>query len=555
MSGAPSRRWRVMIPLSARIFAINLLSLIMLAGGVLYLDTFRTRLLEQRRAELTTQAGLFAAAIEALDDRPGPPAPAVSPRLRRLIETATEGERWFVQLYHADASLALDSRYLDAERARAAARVQTLNLGRRIALMLDDLIDWAGAFPELEPYDPAARPPGVATALAGRWSSVMRRSAEGQVVVIVAAPLPPAAGGHGGAIVLTSETRDIRKIVRAERQALFNIFLMVLAATLLLSIFQARTIVRPIRRLARAADRVRLGRAREVAVPRFARRRDEIGRLARAVSDMTHTLHVRMDAIEAFAADVAHELKNPLSSLRSAVDSLPKTRDPELQRQLLAIVRDDVARIDRLITDISDASRLDAELSRARMDRFDLLALLRTLVEVRASAKGGGSRGRGKAAGPAADRREPDRPAPAAPAIMLDADGVTAAPVVGLELRMGQVFRNLLDNALSFSPPGGTVTIGARVHDGRVVVTVDDDGPGIPAENLTDIFRRFYSQRPEAEDFGQHSGLGLAIARQIVEAHGGHLHAENRITDTGTESPDAARILGARFTVDLPLAG
>jgi two-component system, OmpR family, sensor histidine kinase ChvG len=280
--------------------------------------------------------------------------------------------------------------------------------------------------------------------------------------------------------------------------------------------------VRPLRRLARAAVRVRLGRAREVVVPRLPSRRDEIGSLARALSDMSQALRARIDATEAFAADVTHELKNPLASLRSAVEGLTMVKDPALQERLLAIVRDDVHRLDRLITDISDASRLDAQLSRAKFEPVDVGAMLDGLLAQRTER--GVERG-----------------------IRIVFDHQRGAPLIamGEGARLERVFENLIDNALSFSPDSALIGISAGVEDEWLVVRVEDEGPGVPEEARDAIFRRFQSIRPESEAFGKHSGLGLAIARTIVEGHQGEIGVESR----------EDRLGGARFVVRLPRAG
>jgi two-component system sensor histidine kinase ChvG len=286
--------------------------------------------------------------------------------------------------------------------------------------------------------------------------------------------------------------------------------------------YLAGTIARPIRRLAAAAERVRRDHGRHETIPDFAGRNDEIGDLAESLREMTQALWLRMDAIERFAADVAHEIKNPLTSLRSAVETTVRLRDPEQQRKLLAIIKEDVSRLDRLISDISDASRLDAELSRAEAEPIDLGAMLGTLVNMyEATAKGG-------------------------PAIRLTLPAEGEPLVVnGIEGRLAQVFRNLLANAVSFSPSGGVIAISAARDDGWIAVDIEDDGPGIPAGKEQAIFERFYSERPESEKFGTHSGLGLSISRQIVEAHGGLITAANR------PRPDGG-VAGARFTVRLP---
>jgi two-component system sensor histidine kinase ChvG len=312
-------------------------------------------------------------------------------------------------------------------------------------------------------------------------------------------------------------------VVREERLTSFLIFLGVLALSLLLSLFLARTIVRPLRRLSIAAQRVRLGRAREVTVPRFKKRRDEIGTLARALSDMTQALRHRIDATESFAADVAHEIKNPLASLRSAVESLDLVKDDGLRAQLLEVIRDDVNRIDRLITDIADASRLDAELSRTRFERVDLGQLATTLVKLVERA------GLPRGVKIAYARPEPG-----------------TAIVMGEESRIAQAVRNLLENAVSFSPDDGIVRLTVMHAAHRVMLRVDDDGPGIPSGMHEQIFKRFYSERPANECFGKHSGLGLAITKAIVEAHDGTIKALNREQD--------GHVVGARFIMTLPPA-
>ncbi|HEY4164965.1 MAG TPA: HAMP domain-containing sensor histidine kinase, partial [Dongiaceae bacterium] len=251
---------------------------------------------------------------------------------------------------------------------------------------------------------------------------------------------------------------------------------------------------------------------------------DEIGDLSGALRDMTEAVWRRMDAIERFAADVAHEIKNPLSSLRSAVETVARIEDPHQQRRLMAIILDDVQRLDRLISDISDASRVDAEMSRAEISRVRIRDLIAALVDIH-SVTGGDS----------------------APRVVADMSQKDDLGVMGAEGRLGQVVRNLLSNALSFSPPGGTVTLKARREDGRIIVTVEDEGPGIPEDRLKAIFDRFYTERPEGEKFGMHSGLGLSISQQIVEGHNGRLVASNR-------RDNDSRVIGARFIIDLPAA-
>jgi two-component system sensor histidine kinase ChvG len=278
-------------------------------------------------------------------------------------------------------------------------------------------------------------------------------------------------------------------------------------------------IAEPIRRLAAAADVVRSGRAGRETIPQFRDRHDEIGDLSESLSAMTQALYDRIDAIESFAADVAHELKNPLTSLKSAVEMFARARDDASRAKMMEIVRNDVRRIDRLISDISDASRLDAELSRETATRVDLAHLLETIAEVYKFT-------------------EIQRGV----TLSLSLDLPAGAVVLGLDERLGQIFRNLIDNAVSFSPDNGTVRIAARAESGRAIVTVEDDGPGIPPDNLESVFNRFYTERPAEHGFGKNSGLGLSIARQIAEGVGGTIRAENR-------EPH-----GACFVVEIPLA-
>jgi len=318
-------------------------------------------------------------------------------------------------------------------------------------------------------------------------------------------------------LLLTINARDVRHVVRAERATLLLILTATLIVSILLSRFLARTIAMPLRRLAHAAHRVRLGRDREVDVPVLPRRRDEIGLLARALGDMTQSLRQRIDATDAFAADVTHELKNPLASLRSAVDTLERVDDPAVRHQLLEVVRQDVQRLDRLVVDIAEASRLDAELSRARFEPVDLGRMIQELMPIWEGRSHEGVE------------------------IAFARPRVATATIMGDESRLARLIDNLVDNAISFSPPGGVVEVRAARVGEDVLVSVEDEGPGVPGDAREAIFNRFHSIRPE-EDFGRHSGLGLAIARAIVEGHGGTIGIEDR--------PDGHR--GARFVVRFP---
>jgi two-component system sensor histidine kinase ChvG len=390
-----------------------------------------------------------------------------------------------------------------------------------------------GMFPpaEVAPYNEPEIPGAVdfdevMSALQGESARALRADREEGMTLYVAVPVQRYKQIMG-AVLLSRGGEDILATLRSVRLDILKIFAVTLAVTVTLSLYLADTIARPIHDLAEAAERVRRHRDRHVAIPDFTEQGDEIGDLSGAFSDMTAALWQRMDAIESFAADVAHEIKNPLTSLHSAVETVAGVKDPEQWNKLLAVVLDDVQRIDRLISDISDASRLDAELSRATRVPVDVAALLVTLSDMHnttsSSAEG--------------------------PFLTVEAKVGTDFHVAAIEDRLAQVFRNLIANAVSFSPPGGRITCRitqGNAGDGEIVaVTVEDQGPGIPESKRETIFERFYTERPEGEKFGTHSGLGLSISRQIVEAHGGTLRAEN-LTDRND------RVCGALFTVHLP---
>jgi two-component system sensor histidine kinase ChvG len=351
----------------------------------------------------------------------------------------------------------------------------------------------------------------------------IRRSADGQLLITVAEPIN-SGQQNVGTVLLTSEAEEVDRAVFAVRISILGLFALALALTVAVSFYLAGTIASPILRLAGAAALMREGRARAQALPeKITERNDEIGELARALDSSAKALWARMDAIERFAADVSHEIKNPLSSIRSAIETLTRVEDPTRASRLLAIVTQDVARLDRLITDISDSSRLDSEMSRAPMQVIDLAPILGTLNEMHDATR--------KADGPV---------------MALDAPEM-GLRVNGVESRLVQVLRNLIGNAISFSPANGQIWLRGRETGGIIELAVEDEGPGIPDGKLDDIFDRFYSERPTSEQFGSHSGLGLSISRQIIEAHQGRISAENRRDTQGN-------VIGARFVIRLPKA-
>src|SRR3569623_384120 len=424
----------------------------------------------------------------------------------------------FVNIF-ALALLAFGFFYLDSYRSRLVDPDKE-DTGQRIARFLDAMIDTvvnAARAPLYREHDAGFDWPDVRTARdTPPAPATVWRAPDRTPVITAAAQL-----AGGGVVMTTVNARDITKTVRIERFRLSVVLLITALSSILLSLFLARAIVRPMRQLARAAVRVRLGRAREVVVPRLPERRDEIGLPARALSDMSLALRARIDAIEAFAADVTHEMKNPLASLRSAVEVLATVKQPELQEKLLSVVRDAVHRLARLITDIAEASRLDAQLSRAKFEPVDIGAMLAGLLATREE--------RGVARGV---RFRFDRPAN------------QRMVVLGEGARLERVFEHLIGNALSFSPDEGLIAISAGRSGDMLEIRVEDEGPGVPDATREQVFTRFQLLCFEEEAFGQHSGLGLAIAKTIVEGHQGSIVVEAR----------QDRMRGARFVVQLPLS-
>ena len=503
------RAWTKRLTIRQRILAVNIFALAILFGAVFYLDSFRTRLTEARVDQAQSEAVMIAHMVSAV------PPTAREPILVRLGQDS--GTR--LRLYAPDGRRVADS-WNGAPPTYTLRDPETEAWYRDVARWLDNGFDrlvGAPAPPDYVPResDTLADWPEAQTALhSGRGETMLRRAPDGTPFIAAAQRLDSA---DRSVLLLTVNARDVRRVVRAER---FNL-LLILGATLLVSIllsrFLARTIANPLRRLAHAAHRVRRGSAREVDVPTLPMRTDEIGQLARALHDMTQSLRQRIDATDAFAADVTHELKNPLASLRSAVDTLERVEDPATRAQLLDIVRQDVRRLDRMVVEIAEASRLDAELSRARFEPIDVGRMMETLVPM----------WEGLAEGKAE--------------IAFARPRMGTAMIMGDESRLARMLGNLVDNAVSFSPPGGLVEIGAARLDAEVQIWVQDEGPGVPAEAREAIFNRFHSIRPE-EDFGRHSGLGLAIAKAIVEGHDGRIEAEDRY-DGRT---------GARFVIRFP---
>ena len=528
----PGRRGLVS-PLTWRILTVNVIALAVLVAALLYVGQYERELLDSELDALTIQGEIFSGALGQSAVGTGVDGtqslrPAVSrPMLRRLVQPT----RTRARLYGMDGQLIADSRTLVGPGGKV--EVESLPppekegvIPSAILSLYRRIVGWLPASGYNEPYIEHAKQRAsdyaeAVRALSGEPTRGVRAAPNGGLVLISAVPVQRFKQVLG-ALLLTTGSDEIERAVSEVRIGILKVFGVSLAITVLLSLYLANAITRPVRRLAAAAERVRSGQSRDRTIPDFTRRDDEIGDLSGALRDMTEALWNRMEAIESFAADVAHEIKNPLTSLRSAVETVARVTDPEQQRQLMSIIQEDVKRLDRLISDISSASRLDAELARADMDRVDLGELLKALVQVHESTA-----------------------APDQLPLTLDlADGL-ALSVHGIEIRLVQVLQNLITNAVSFSPPDGSVRMAARRDGDMIEVSVDDDGPGIPEDNLDSIFERFYSERPDGEQFGTHSGLGLSISRQIVEAHGGTITVTNRRNGDGT-------IEGAHFTIRLP---
>src|SRR5881227_2287444 len=532
----PRFRWRAVSPLTRRIVAVNVLPLALLAVGFLYLGKFESSLIGQQIESLRTQGEIFAAALSegaVLDS--GDEGEILLPDLaRQMMRRLVEPTRPRTRLFDIQGKQIADSRLLRGPGD--AVQVMELPPPERKSLLgrvTDQIYDWiVELLPSRHKHPPyresdagnAADYGEAMRALRGESGSAVRSDPQtGGLAISVAVPVQRYKQVLG-AVMLSSSNGEIEEELRTVRLELLRIFGVALLVTILLSLYLASTIARPLRRLADAAERAR-GRGARVEIPDLIGRGDEIGELSRSLRDMTDALWQRMSAIESFAADVAHEIKNPLSSLRSAVETVGRIEDPVKRRRLMAIIQDDVERLDRLISDISDASRLDAELSRQEVSPTHIAAMLQALVEMHETTRAEG-----------------------APRLVLDiAERGRELIVPGIERRLSQVFVNVIANAVSFSPPHGEIRISARLDGRAVLVSVEDEGPGIPEDKLTAIFDRFYSERPAGEKFGTHSGLGLSISKQIIEAHRGRIWAENRLDADGT-------VIGARFLIRLPAA-
>ncbi|MCJ8142653.1 sensor histidine kinase [Ancylobacter sp. A5.8] len=545
--------------LRRRIVLLNLAGMVALVSGILYLSEFRAGLIDARVQSLLVQGEIIAAAIagsaqvetNAITIDPerllelqagesyGPGEDGFAPlefpinpeRVAQVLKRLVEPTGTNARIYDRDGGLLLDSRslYSKGEILRFEMAPPTERRPNWFEKTWNRLKLWfeRGDLPLYKDLGPnnGKGYAEVADALKGRNAYSVQVNERGQVIVSVAVPVQRFRAILG-ALLLSTHSGEIEEAVTAERLVIVRVFLVAMAVMVVLSLLLAGTIAGPVRKLADAAERVRRRTRSRVEIPDFTRRSDEIGHLSGALRDMTDALYSRIEAIERFAADVSHELKNPLTSLRSAVETLPLAKSDNSRGRLLEVIQHDVKRLDRLITDISDASRLDAELQRQEAEPVDLMRLLTAVAGVHNDVV----RGDGCVV-----------------KLTFDPPGGGVAFVVpGHDSRLGQVFNNLIDNARSFSPKGGQVHVTCRRLKDEVEVTVEDDGPGIPDHALNRIFERFYTDRPEEQGFGQNSGLGLSISRQIIEAHGGRIWAENRPVEAAPPKPVRKRASRAK---------
>ncbi|WP_455474190.1 stimulus-sensing domain-containing protein [Bartonella sp. B30(2025)] len=549
--------------LTRRIVILNLATLGILVTSILYLNQFRNGLIEAKIESLCIQGKIIAGAIAAsatidtdsilvdpqklLELQVGEsitPTPQstdswdfpinpeqVAPLLRRLITPQTTRAR----IYDRDATLLLDSRVLYSSGEVFSYDLPPIkteqNLWKRFYSWFSKLLYGNDIIlDKTQAKNNSIAYPEVYQALNGSVSTSKRRNRRGQLIVSVAVPVQRYRVVVG-ALLLSTTGSDIDNIVKGEKLVIFKIFVVVGSVLLVLSLFLAHTIAHPLSKLSASANRVRHGNNKRVEIPDFSTREDEVGHLSASIRDMTNALYTRIEAIERFAADVSHELKNPLTSLRSAVETLPLTKNEKAQTKLFEIIQHDIRRLDRLITDISDASRLDAEFARETAEIIDIKKLLENFI-------------------PTVNEIYRKNQTIDISLNIIPRPHGKAYLVLGYELRLSQVISNLIENARSFVPhDNGKIFITMKTSSSNLILTIEDNGPGIRAENVERIFERFYTDRPSEDSFGQNSGLGLSISRQIIEAHNGTLTAENII-----DPANANKKIGARFIVVLPLA-
>jgi two-component system sensor histidine kinase ChvG len=560
-----------------RIVFANVIGLATLLGGIFYLSQSHVWLIEAKRESLQAQGEIIAAAIaanasietgriildpEKLPEAEGPRAPfrddgfsalqlslapeRVTPILRRLVPQADTRARVYAQ----DGTLITDTTQILGRGQLSRPSAEQEGRGAKIKNPWVRFLTWLmrGELPIYREIGAAngTAYPEVRLALNGSVTPMLLVTDKGEQIVSVAVPIQYRKAVQG-VLLLSTRPGEIDEILAEERNSILGLALVALAATLLASFLLARTIAGPMRRLSEAAENVSFNFNARHALPEFARRADEVGQMATSFQNMTQSLYRRIEASERFAQDVAHELKNPLTAARSTAEAMAYAKTPAAQQELVRQIQEELKRLNKLITDVSNASRLDAELAFEETEPVDLLNVIDAVFQVFDDIL-------------STDTRR----------VVMEVEEVPGNPdafvVRGHEARLGRVLTNLIDNAISFSPELGVVKVVARRVGPEIELVVDDDGPGIPSDKLEDVFKRFYSDRPQTDrTVGKNSGLGLSISREIVQAYGGRIWAANRMAAPGAEAfaldeqvelrdRRAAGVAGTRFTVRLPAA-
>ncbi len=530
-----ARRSLLTSRLTRNIFFSNLIGLIILVGGSLAMERFQNGLIEAKIENLESLASTITTVMGEDATGYGSAAQLDVQNARQVLRGVSVPDRWRVRLHDRAGQILVDTETLDDTIAVSTLDpiIPEVVEPPKQEVLREKATSWIRDKAHNLPWRKRRRDSlrrdlkaDIRTALQGDSMFGQRYDDEDKLIVTVSLPVKRVQQVLG---VVTVESSDVDSIVNAERKALAPIIGLAFLATLLSSMALTLFITLPMRKLARAAELVTRSSRKRGAIPDLSNRRDEIGDLSSVMREMTEGLYARIDDIANFAADVAHEIKNPLTSLRSASDTLRVARTDEQREKLISIIQQDVSRMDRLITDISKASKVDANLARETAQTLDVVEIIENIVDFYAQTSSGD--------GPQVKN-------------ITAISGGDPIFIRAFESPFAQVLRNLIDNALTFSPADGNVRVQASlVQKGdreNVIITVDDDGPGIPKDNLEAVFDRFYTERPKGAEFGSHSGLGLAICRQIITAHKGRVHAENRI------SPDGDNVLGARFVVEVP---
>ena len=529
-----SSRKRRVSPLTIKILSINVIAIFVVFTAVLHLDRYEDSLIQTELEGLERQATLFANALSevAVARNPGTQNYLSITAVQNVIDRSALDSPARSRVFGTGGELLADSYRLPGRVPSVTTKpLASVSPNIFFQKFLDKFfqdffysptqqhvpnyqqhtIQLARAFPE------------VISALRGSSIKTVKATTTGRKLLTVAMPIRKKYKPVLGVLLLSSDDKNINVAFNSYQKELIIAVAIAIVITSALSLYLSRSITRPIRRLASAAEKIRSDRNGRHEISEVSERNDELGELSKALTQMTDDLWQRLDAIEKFAADVAHEIKNPLTSIRSAVETASKIKDNEKRDKLLALLLDDVHRLDRLITDISDSSRLDTELSREKFTAIDIAKLLLAFYELRTSQKKFGEKN-----------------------LTLDIMERNAELLIlGHEIRIVQVIDNIVDNAITFSPPHGNINIVVSADTKSVTITIDDQGPGIPKGKLDAIFDRFYSERPPTEKFGLHSGLGLSICKQITEAHNGEIMAENRLDHQSITK-------GARFIITLP---